>query len=141
MFQRFLVVAIVVSRTRLERDCSLAGGGQDEQGGCHAQADRGRQEKPAPGGREEACGVGSHQPSNGSAPGGAVATPSKPLTVHLDNGRLYRVKAEIDSACKGSCAASYRISGSANHKLMVIPSCQPNGSGFVCSKVKIVKVY
>jgi hypothetical protein len=78
---------------------------------------------------------------NGSASGGAVATPSKPLTVHLNNGRLYRVKAEIDSACKGSCAASYRISGSANHKLMVIPSCQPNGSGFVCSKVRIVKVY
>jgi hypothetical protein len=78
---------------------------------------------------------------NGSAPGGAVATPSKPLTVLLANGRLYRIKAEIDSSCKGSCTASYRISGSANHKLMVVPSCQPNGSGFVCSKVKIVKVY
>ena len=78
---------------------------------------------------------------NGSAPGGAVATPSKPLTVLLANGRLYRIKAEIDSSCIGSCTASYRISGSANHKLMVVPSCQPNGSGFVCSKVKIVKVY
>jgi hypothetical protein len=78
---------------------------------------------------------------NGGAPAGAVATPSKPLTVLLDNGGLYRVKAEIDSSCKGSCSASYRISGSANRKLEIVPSCQPRGSGFVCSKVKIVKVY
>ena len=78
---------------------------------------------------------------NSGALAGAVATPSKPLTVLLDNRRLYRVKAEIDSSCKGSCAASYRISGAANHKLEVVPSCQPRGSGFVCSKVKIVKIY
>ena len=78
---------------------------------------------------------------NGGAPAGAVATPSKPLKVLLDNGGLYRVRAEIDSSCKGSCDASYRISGSANHKLEMVPSCQPKGSGFVCSKVKIVKVY
>ena len=78
---------------------------------------------------------------NGSAPGGAVATASRPRTVFLDNRGLYRVKATIDSSCKGNCAASYRISGSANHKLEIVPSCQPKGSGFVCSKVKIVKVY
>ena len=78
---------------------------------------------------------------NGGAPAGAVATSSKPLTVLLDKSGLYRVKAEIDSSCKGSCAASYRISGAANHKLKVVPSCQPHGSGFVCSKVKIVKIY
>ena len=78
---------------------------------------------------------------NSGALAGAVATPSKPLTVLLDNRRLYRVKAEIDSACKGSCDASYRISGSANHKLEVVPSCQPKGSGFISSKVKIGKVY
>ena len=77
----------------------------------------------------------------GGAPAGALATPSKPLTVLQSNNGLYRVKAEIDSSCKGSCDASYRISGSANHKLEVIPSCQLKGSGFVCSKVKIVKVY
>jgi hypothetical protein len=78
---------------------------------------------------------------NGGAPAGALATPSKPLTVLQDNSGLYRVKAEIDSSCKGSCDASYRISGSANHKLEVVPSCRPKGSGFVCTKVKIVKVY
>ena len=78
---------------------------------------------------------------NGGAPAGAVATPSKPLTVLFDNGGLYRVRAEIDSSCKGSCDASYRISGSANHKLEIVPSCRPKGSGFVCSKVKIVKFY
>ena len=79
--------------------------------------------------------------NQGGPPAGAVATPSKPLTVLLDNGGLYRVKDEIDVSCKGSCGASYRISGSANHKLEVVPSCRPKGSGFVCSKVKIVKVY
>ena len=78
---------------------------------------------------------------NGGAPAGALATPSKPLTVLLDDSGVYRVKAEIGSSCKGSCDASYRFSGSANHKLEVVPSCQPKGSGFVCSKVKIVKVY
>ena len=78
---------------------------------------------------------------NGGASAGAVVTPSKPLTVLLDNRGLYRVRAEIDSACKGSCDASYRISGSANHRLEIVPSCRPNGLGFVCSRVKIVKVY
>ena len=78
---------------------------------------------------------------NGGAPAGALAKPSKPLTVLLAKSGLYRVKAEIDSHCRGSCDASYRISGSANHKLEIVPSCQPKGSGFVCSKVKIVKIY
>ena len=78
---------------------------------------------------------------NGGAPAGALATPSEPLTVLQSNSGLYRVKAEIDSSCKGSCDGSYRISGSANHKLEVIPSCQLKSSGFVCSQVKIVKVY
>jgi hypothetical protein len=78
---------------------------------------------------------------NGGAPAGAVATQSKPLTVLLANSGPYRVKAEIDSSCKGSCAASYRMSGSANHKLEIVPSCQPRGPGFVCSKITIVKVY
>ena len=78
---------------------------------------------------------------NGGAPAGAVATQSRPLTVLLDNRGPYRVEAEIDSSCKGQCAASLRISGSANHKLEVIPRCQLKRSGFVCSKVEIVKVY
>ena len=78
---------------------------------------------------------------NGGAPAGAVATPSKPLTVLLGNSGFYRVRAEINSSCKGSCVASYRISGSASHKLEIVPSCRPKGSGFVCSKVTTVKVY
>ena len=78
---------------------------------------------------------------NGGSPAGGLATPSKPLTILQENGGVYRVNAEIDSSCKGSCHASYRISGAANHKLEVVPNCQPNGAGFVCSKVKIVKVY
>lgn len=78
---------------------------------------------------------------NGGAPAGALATPSKPLTVLQRNSGIYRVRAEIDTPCKGGCDASYRISGSANHKLEVIPSCQLKRSGFVCSKVKIVKIY
>jgi hypothetical protein len=78
---------------------------------------------------------------NGGAPAGFVATASRPRTVFLANSRPNRVKAEIDSTCKGHCDASLRISGSANHKLEIVPSCRPKGSGFVCSKVKIVKVY
>jgi hypothetical protein len=78
---------------------------------------------------------------NGGAPAGAVATSSKPRTVFIDNRGLYRVRALIDSSCKGSCDASRRLSGSTNHKLEIVPSCRPKGSGFVCSKVKIVKVY
>ena len=78
---------------------------------------------------------------NGGAPAGVVVTASKPRTVFVNNRGLYRVKAEIDSSCKGNCDASYRLSGSANHKLEIVPSCQPKGSGFVCSKVRIVKVY
>ena len=77
----------------------------------------------------------------GGAPAGAIATPSKPVIFLQNNSGLSRVKAVIDSSCKGSCQASYRLAGSANHKLVVVPSCQPKGSGFVCSKVKIVKVY
>jgi hypothetical protein len=77
---------------------------------------------------------------NGGAPAGFVATASRPRTVFLANSRPNRVKAEIDSSCKGHCDASLRISGSANHKLEIVPSCRPKGSGFVCSKVKIVKV-
>ncbi|HLX21163.1 MAG TPA: hypothetical protein VKR23_13525 [Gaiellaceae bacterium] len=77
---------------------------------------------------------------NGGAPSGAVATPIKPLTVLLDNTGVYRVKAEIDSSCKGTCTASYRISGSANHKLAVVPSCARAGSSYVCSAMKIVRV-
>jgi len=75
------------------------------------------------------------------APAGAVAAPTKPLTVLLDNRGVYRVKAEIDASCKGSCSASYRLSGSVNHKLKVVPSCRPNRPGVVCSRVTIVKVY
>ena len=78
---------------------------------------------------------------NGGAPAGVVVTASRPRTVFVNNRGLYRVKAEIDSPCKGSCDASYRISGSANHKLEIVPSCRPTGSGHVCSKVRIVKVY
>ena len=78
---------------------------------------------------------------NGGVSAGALATASKPLTALQKNSGFYRVRAEIDSSCKGSCDGSYRISGSANHKLEVIPSCQLKGSGFVCSKVKIIKVY
>jgi len=78
---------------------------------------------------------------NGGAPAAAVVTASKPLTVLQSNSGLYRVKVELDVSCRGACEASYRISGSANHKLQVIPSCRLESAGFVCSRVKIVKVY
>ena len=64
---------------------------------------------------------------NGGPRAGGLATPSKPLTVLQENSRLYRVQVEIDASCKGSCAASYRISGAANHKLEVVPSVSAQG--------------
>lgn len=79
---------------------------------------------------------------DGGAPAGSLARPRKPLTVLQQNGGFYSVKAEVDSACTGTCAApSYRISGSANHKLEVVANCRPKRSGFVCTRVRIVKVY
>lgn len=78
---------------------------------------------------------------NGGPPAAAVATASKALTVLLDNRGLYRVKAEIDTSCTGTCAGSYRVSGSANHKLEIVPTCRPRGAGFVCNKVTLVKIY
>ncbi|MBV8064103.1 MAG: hypothetical protein JOY73_01110 [Actinobacteria bacterium] len=79
---------------------------------------------------------------DGGAPAAGLATPDKPLTVLQQSGGNYRVKAEVDSTCTGSCAApSHRISGSADHKLEVVPTCKPRGSGFVCSKVRIVELY
>jgi hypothetical protein len=79
---------------------------------------------------------------NGGAPAAALATPSRRLTVLQQRSGVYRIKAEIDTTCKGSCAApSYRISGSADHALEVVPSCQPIGAGFVCTRVELVKVY
>jgi hypothetical protein len=77
----------------------------------------------------------------GSAPAGAVATVTQPLTIRLGNRRLYRVRAEINSSCRGTCAATYRISGAANHKLEVVPNCKPRGTGFACARVKILKLY
>src|SRR6185437_14112067 len=44
---------------------------------------------------------------NGAPTAGGLTTPSKPLTVLQENSGFYRVKTEIDSFCKGSCAASY----------------------------------
>jgi hypothetical protein len=79
--------------------------------------------------------------SQNDAPAAAVATASKPLTVYLDNRGVYRVKAEIDTSCEGACAASYRVSGSANHELEVVPTCRTRGTGFACSKVTIVRIY
>ena len=78
---------------------------------------------------------------NGGAPAGAVATAAKPLTVALGNRGLFQVKTEIDAACRGTCVGSVRVSGSANHKLRVVPTCRPRGSGFVCSRVRVVKIY
>lgn len=94
-----------------------------------------------------ALAIGVQIKQNGSAPAGGGSTASKPLTVILDNSGLYDVKVWINSdSCTGSCEATRRVSGSTNHKLLVVPRCQLTSSGskgsrFVCSRVKIVKVY
>lgn len=77
---------------------------------------------------------------NGGAPAGTVATPARPATVLLANRGVYRVKAEINAVCRGTCSGSLRLSGSADHKLAVVPSCRLTTAGFVCSKVALVRI-
>ncbi len=141
MFRRVLIAAVVFLALVLSATAVLpAAAKTNEAVGTHKLIVVVKKNMPAAAEKKLAVLVLISQ--KGGSPAGAVATPSKPLTVLQSNSGIYRVKASIDSSCKGSCAASpYRISGSANHKLEVVPSCQLKGSGFVCSKVKIVKLY
>jgi hypothetical protein len=139
MFRRFVAPAAVFALVSSATAVLPAAAKTRSAGGTHKLIVAVKK-NPAPG-AEKKLAVLVLISRNGGAPAGAVATPSKPLTVLQKSSGLYRVKAAIDSSCKGSCDASYRISGSANHKLEVIPSCQLEGSGLVCSRMKIVKVY
>lgn len=140
MFRRFLITAVVVAALVSSATAALPAAAKTNDAVVTHKLIVAIKKNLAPAaGKKVAVLVLISQ--NSSAPAAAVATSSKPLTVLLDNRRLYRVKAVINSSCKGSCAASYRISGAANHKLEVILRCRPRGSGLFCSKVKIVKVY
>jgi len=140
MFRRFLIAAVVFLALAVSATAVLPAAAKTSKAvGTHKLIVAVKKNMAPAAGTKLAVLVLLSQ--NGGSRAGGLATPSKPLTVLQENSRLYRVKAEIDSSCEGSCDASYRISGAANHKLEVVPSCQPKGSGFVCSKVKIVKVY
>ena len=79
---------------------------------------------------------------NGGPWASSEAIPSKTAVFIQENGRPYLVKVFLESSCKGVCETKgYRISGSARHKLMVIPSCQHANKIFTCSKIRVVKVY
>ena len=79
---------------------------------------------------------------NGGPWASSQATPSKPAVFIQDKSRRYRVKAFLESSCKGVCETKgYRVSGAARNKLMVIPSCQYANKVFTCSKIRVVKVY
>jgi len=140
MFRRFLIAAVVSLALVLSATAVLPAAAKTNTAVCTHKLIVAVKKTMAPA-AEKKLAVLVLLSQNGGAPAGALATPSRPLTVLQNNSGLYRVKAVIDSSCKGSCQASYRLSGSANHKLLVVPSCQLKGSGFVCSKVKIVKVY
>ena len=140
MFRRFLVAAVVVLALASSATAVLSAAAKTNKAVVTHRLIVAVKKNLAPA-AEKKLAVLVLITKNGGAPAGALATPSRPLTVLVGISGLYRVKAVIDSSCKGSCGASYRISGSANHKLVIVPSCQPKGSGFVCSKVKIVKVY
>ena len=140
MFRRFLIAAVVFLALAVSATAVLPAAAKTSKAvGTHKLIVAVKKNMAPAAGTKLAVLVLLSQ--NGGPRAGGLATPSKPLTVLQEDSGLYRVKAEIDSSCKGSCDASYRISGAANHKLEVVPSCQPKGSGFVCSKVKIVKVY
>jgi hypothetical protein len=138
MFRRFVIAAVVLAPVVSATAVSPAAAKTTQAVGTHRLIVV--VEKNLPPAAEKKLSVLVLISQNGGAPAGALATPSKPLTVLLDNRGLYRIKIAIDS-CRGTCTGSYRISGSANHKLEVVPSCQRKSSGFVCSKVKIVKLY
>jgi hypothetical protein len=140
MFRRFLVAAVVVLALVSSATAVLPAAAKTKKAVVTHKLIVAVKKTLAPA-AEKKLAVLVLMSQNGGAPAGMVVTPSRPRTAFVDNGGLYRVKAYIDSACKGSCVASYRLSGSANHKLKIVPSCQLKGSGFVCSKVKIVKVY
>ena len=80
---------------------------------------------------------------NGGPWASSEATASKPAVFIQNNSRRpYLVKVFLESTCKGVCETTgYRISGTARHKLMVIPSCQYANKVFTCSKIRVVKVY
>ena len=140
MFRRFLVAAVVVLALASSATAVLPAAAKTNQAVVTHKLIVAVKKNLAPP-AEKKLAVLVLITQNGGPPAGALARPSKPLTVFVANSGLYRVKAVIDSSCKGSCAASSRLSGAANHKLEIVPSCQPKGSGFVCSRVKIVKVY
>ena len=140
MFRRLLIAAVVLLALAVSATAVLTGAGKTNKAvGTHTLVVAVKKNMAPAAERKLAVLVLISQ--NGGPPAGGLATPNTPLTVLQSTSGLYRVKAEIDSSCKGSCAASYRISGAADHKLEVVPSCQPKGSGFVCSNLKIVKVY
>jgi hypothetical protein len=79
---------------------------------------------------------------NGGPWASSEATPSEPAAFIQNNSRRYLVKVFLESSCKGVCETTgYRISGAARHKLMVIPSCRYASEVFICSKIRVVKIY
>ena len=89
-----------LSRARPEPDGSLAGGGQDEYGCSHPQADRGSQEDHGPGSREEACRFGSNQPE-GRRSCGSPGQAQQAAYCFQNYSGLSRVKAVIEPPCTG----------------------------------------
>ena len=140
MFRRFVIPAVVFLALVLSATAVLPAAAETHQGvGRHKLIVAVKKTMAQAAEKKFAVLVLINQ--NGGPYAGALAWPSKPFTGFQQNSGLYGVKAVINN-CKGSCAARpYRLSGAANHKLEIIPSCRPKGSGFVCSKVKIVKIY
>jgi len=140
MFRRFLVAAVVVLALGSSAPAALPAAGETNRAVVTHKLIVAVKKTLAPAAQKKLA-VLVLISENGDGPAGLVVTSSKPRTVFVASSGLSRVKAVIDSSCKGHCGASVRISGSANHKLVIVPSCQPRGAGFVCSRVKIVKVY
>ena len=78
---------------------------------------------------------------NGGPPSAALATSSKALTVFSTIAASTVSRPRSTLRAEGPVPGVLRISGAANHKLEVVPSCRPKGSGFACSNVTIVKIY
>ena|SRR5690349_1953766 len=140
MFRRLLIPAVVFLALVLSATAVLSAAAETHQGvRSHKLIVTVKKTMASAGEKKFAVLVLINQ--NGGPYAAGSAWPGKPLTVFQENSGLFSVKAVIND-CKGICAARpYRISGAADHKLEVIPSCRPKGSSFVCSKIRVVKIY
>ena len=106
MFRRFLVAAVVVLALVSSATAVLPAAAKTNKAVVTHKLIVAVKKTLAPAAREEACGLGADQPERRRSCRSSWPRRASPVPFSIDNRGLYRVKAVIDSSCKGSCAAS-----------------------------------